>query len=160
MDLKLAEYQTLVDRSKRKILSNHCVKITYKSIYFMAYSAALPIITDPNDGYRMLKTIENLAKQNLKMLLYTEPSERVFDSNFGVGIKRYLFQQNLEVTYEDIRQKINNQVRTYLPYITIQKINFYNNFDGGENLSETNNLKIEILFSVDGLANVNRILLG
>ena len=126
----------------------------------MAYSAALPIITDPNDGYRMLKTIESLAKQNLKMLLYTEPSERVFDSNFGVGIKRYLFQQNVEVTYEDIRQKINNQVRTYLPYITIQKINFYNNFDGGENLSETNNLKIEILFSVDGLANVNRILLG
>lgn len=126
----------------------------------MAYSAALPLTDDPNDGYVMIKTIETLAKQNLKMLLYTEPSERVFDSNFGVGIKRFLFEQNLQITYDDIKQRINNQVRTYLPYITIQKINFYNSFEGRQVEEETNNLKIEILFSVQGLTNVNRILLG
>ena len=59
----------------------------------MAYSAALPLLKDPNDGFVMLKKLEDLAKQNLKMVLYTEPGERVIDSNFGVGIKKYLFEK-------------------------------------------------------------------
>ena len=117
----------------------------------MAYSAALPLIKDPNDGFAMLKTIQSVAKQNLKMLLYTEPGERVNDSNFGVGIKLFLFEQNVSFTHEEIKQKIINQVRLYLPYITIQKINIYKTLAGEVTENETNYLKIDIIFSVEGL---------
>ncbi len=120
----------------------------------MAYSAALPLIKDPNDGFAMLKSIQSVAKQNLKMLLYTEPGERVTDSNFGVGIKRFLFEQNVGSTHDEIKQKINNQVRTYLPYITIKQINIYKTFAGEITDEETNYLKIDLLFSVEGLATV------
>lgn len=117
----------------------------------MAYSAALPLNKNPNDGFEMLKTIEGIAKQNLKMLLYTEPGERVLDSKFGVGIKRFLFEQNAPYTHEEIKQKITNQTNTYLPYINIEKINFYNILTGETSVQETNYLKIDILFSVKGL---------
>lgn len=117
----------------------------------MAYSAALPLIKDPNDGFAMLKTIQSVAKQNLKMLLYTEQGERINDSNFGVGIKRFLFEQNVSFTHDEIKQKIRNQVRTYLPYITIQQINIYKTFAGEVTDQETDYLKIDILFSVEGL---------
>ena len=55
------------------------------------YSARLPMNKDPNDGFQMLKTIPEVAKQNFKMLLLTEPGERVWDKNYGVGLKRFLF---------------------------------------------------------------------
>ena len=40
------------------------------------YSAVLPIRKDPNDGFALLQTIKEVASQNLKMVLYTEPGER------------------------------------------------------------------------------------
>lgn len=117
----------------------------------MAYSAALPLLKDPNDGFVMLKKLEDLAKQNLKMVLYTEPGERVADSNFGVGIKTYLFEQNSGFVMDEIKQRINSQVRTYLPYITIEKIVFSNSTNEQQTDIESNLLQINILFSVSGL---------
>ena len=99
------------------------------------YSAVLPIRKDPNDGIALLQTIKEVASQNLKMVLYTEPGERIWDLNFGVGIKRYLFEQNLEITHQQLKQRIISQVSTYLPYIQILNIDVSTN--------DTNSLSIE-----------------
>lgn len=88
------------------------------------YSPKLPIISDPEDGFRLTKTLPEMAKQNLKMLVFTNPGERMMDPKFGVGIKSYLFENNNQITYGKIESKITDQVRTYLPYINIEKISF------------------------------------
>lgn len=120
------------------------------------YSARLPITTDPNDGFALLPTLRDVAIQNVRMVLYTEPGERIWDLDFGVGIKKYLFEQNTSFTHDQIKIRITNQIKKYLPYINIinLQINSINEsneivFDGGSNF-----MKIVFSFSVSGLGQI------
>ena len=86
-------------------------------------SAALPLTVDEKDGpYRLNKSIEELAKQNLKMVLFTVPGERVMDPSFGVGLSKYLFENRDEGLNSRIMGEIREQVSKYLPYIFLQNI--------------------------------------
>ena len=51
----------------------------------------LPLTLDSTDGFGMIKTIRDMIKQNLKMLVLTNPGERVMEPDFGVGISQFLF---------------------------------------------------------------------
>ena len=88
-------------------------------------SVALPLMADPTFGlYDLNTTFEDLAKQNFKMLLLTNPGERIMRPRFGVGLRRYLFQPNTEITYDAIVARIGSQVEEYLPYIGVDSIDF------------------------------------
>jgi len=88
-------------------------------------SVALPLTTsDVFGAYNLNTTFEQLAKQNLKMLLLTNPGEKMMDPEFGVGIRNFLFQLNINTTYADITTAIQNQVQRYLPYISINDIQY------------------------------------
>jgi hypothetical protein len=87
-------------------------------------AVGLPLAIDDINGFRMIKSIKGLAKQNLKMLLLTNPGERVMDPEFGVGISKYLFQHFTTSTYADIDAKIREQVSIYMPGIKITRIAF------------------------------------
>ena len=98
-------------------------------------SPKLPLHIDKIDGYGLTKNFKEVARQNLKMVVLTNPGERIMLPNFGVGIKTYLFQNADTFVFEEIEEKIRQQVRTYLPYITIDNINFFserNNFNETE----------------------------
>ena len=84
----------------------------------------LPLIYSQENGYMMIKSMLPMIQQNLKMLLLTDPGERVMIPTFGAGLRRYLFENFTETTYARIRQKINQQARTFMPYITINNIQF------------------------------------
>ncbi len=89
------------------------------------YCAELPLIRTTEDGYyKLTKTVASEIKQNFKILLLTMPGERVMDSNFGVGIQRYLFEQNVQSTWADIDARIRSQTKTYIPAIRINNIKF------------------------------------
>jgi phage baseplate assembly protein W len=88
----------------------------------MAYGLApkLTLELDTEDGaYKLLKTVPEVAKQNLKMLVLTSPGERVMIPDFGVGLRRYLFELAGTGIEERIRQRIVDQVAKYLPYIRL-----------------------------------------
>ena len=57
-------------------------------------SPKLPLTRNSETGYSLNKTYRDMVKQNIKMLLLTAPGERIMDSNFGVGLKTYLFELN------------------------------------------------------------------
>jgi len=87
------------------------------------YAPRLPLTLDPDDGaFKNLKTIKEVVKQNFKMLLLTIPGERMMDPLFGVGIKKYIYEQNLEETYGEMTSEIYSQVAKYLPFIEITDI--------------------------------------
>ena len=74
-------------------------------------SAALPLIVDETDGpYRLNKTINELARQNLKIIILTNPGERVMDPLFGVGLQRYLFENQSSTLTSSILGRISAQV--------------------------------------------------
>lgn len=118
------------------------------------YSARLPITIDPNDGIALLPTLNDVAVQNVKMLLYTEPGERIWDLDFGVGIKRYLFEQNTQYTRTQIQQRISNQISKYLPYINIINLNVYAVSENDETVETSNFVKVVLFFNISGLGNI------
>jgi phage baseplate assembly protein W len=85
----------------------------------------LPLSLDDTDGFGMLKRIREVIKQNLKMLILTEPGERIMDPQFGVGMKRFLFENFSDSVYSQIDSRIREQVRIYMPDVSIRQINFY-----------------------------------
>ena len=59
-------------------------------------AARLPLgISDSEGPYDLLQTIKEVAAQNLKMLVFTNPGERIMDISFGVGVRRFLLRQNI-----------------------------------------------------------------
>ena len=89
-----------------------------------SFGVALPLVKDSSDGFRMLKKAKDVLRQNFKMLILTNPGERVMDPEFGVGIKQFLFENFGHGTYQAIETKIRSQAATYIPSITIQEISF------------------------------------
>jgi uncharacterized protein len=83
-----------------------------------------PLLPIESSRFELITDYLTLAKQNLKMLILTSPGERMMDINFGVGLKRYLFDMNNEATYQDIASNIRSQVSRYMPFIEIQKVEF------------------------------------
>lgn len=89
------------------------------------FSVKLPLKQDPVEGlYSLNKNFIEGIKQNLKMLILTNPGERIMMPDFGVGLKNYLFEQKTDSVYSDIQQKIEEQVSSYLPIVKINSINF------------------------------------
>jgi len=87
-------------------------------------SPKLPLSIDTGDGFKLNKTFKQVAKQNLKMLILTSPGERMMIPNFGVGLRRYLFENATSETFDAIRTKVKEQVQIYMPYINIIAVNF------------------------------------
>ena len=89
-----------------------------------AFGVKLPLTKDSADGFTSLKRIEDTVRQNLKMLILTNPGEKIMDVNYGVGIKSFLFSSRYNFTQTEIEQKIRDQVSFYMPAVIIRKIDF------------------------------------
>tara|TARA_R110000824_G_scaffold329072_1_gene515914 strand:+ start:165 stop:554 length:390 start_codon:yes stop_codon:yes gene_type:complete len=86
-------------------------------------AARLPLLISNSDGpYDLLQNIKEVAAQNLKMVIFTNPGERIMDMGFGVGIKRFLFRQNAHEAHDVLKRRIREQVAKYLPYIKITEL--------------------------------------
>ncbi len=111
-------------------------------------SPKLPVSKDTEDGYALNKTYNEVVTQNLKNLILTAPGERMMDINFGVGIRNYLFEQNLSLTHSEIINKIQQQVNTYMPFLEIQTVLSSPEQDS---LMEPNLVKLEIRYFIKPL---------
>ena len=110
----------------------------------------LPLVEDSTFGpYNLITDYESLATQNLKMLVLTNPGERMMDINFGIGLRRYLFQPNTQRTYGEIRTRVLEQVARYLPYIKIEKVDFLQ--VGSSPDDYPHDIRVKIFFKVTAL---------
>jgi len=116
-------------------------------------SPKLPLNIDQVDGYSLNKTFKQLSRQNLKMVIMTNPRERIMIPDFGVGIKTYLFENATQATFDEIEDEIKDQVSKYLPYMIINSIQF-NSEQVGINMSEletsstSNYVNLQIKYSI------------
>tara|TARA_B100000131_G_C17745586_1_gene462961 strand:- start:104 stop:490 length:387 start_codon:yes stop_codon:yes gene_type:complete len=93
-------------------------------------SPRVPMHRDERNGFGMNEDYTSMAMQNLKMIILTSPGERTMDPEFGVGIKRYIFEPDHAVTHGDLKARIVNQAQDYLPYIQINDIEIKSNSTG------------------------------
>jgi len=85
-------------------------------------AAKLPLSRNYLTGYKLIKDYKELVKQNFKNLLLTVPGERMMIPDFGVGLKRFLFEPDGVILHDAIASTIKKQVRKYLPYLDIENI--------------------------------------
>jgi phage baseplate assembly protein W len=79
---------------------------------------------DEESDFILVDTTRDLVRQNLKNLILTNPGERMMIPEFGVGIKRFLFENKTPTTTSIINGIISSQVKKYMPFVVIDKINF------------------------------------
>ena len=90
-------------------------------------SAKLPLSLDAEDGITLNKTFQDVIQQNLVSLMLTVPGERIMIPDFGVGLKRFLFEQDSILTRQDIAARTREQVGRFLSVIEIVNIFFESN---------------------------------
>ena len=69
-------------------------------------------------------TVKEQIKTNLINLLLTEPGERLYIPNYGVGLNGLLFEPNID--QENLNSRINQQINFYIPEISLinTQVNF------------------------------------
>jgi phage baseplate assembly protein W len=107
-----------------------------------SYGVRLPLRRNQADGYEMIKTLQANVAQNFKMLVLTNPGERVMDPNYGVGMMGYLFEAFTTSTYSGIHERLQQQVSRYMPIVKIINISF------DESGADGNRLRMRIIYSV------------
>ena len=74
----------------------------------IGYSLKLPLLHDSVDGYYKLnKTLSEVVRQNIKMIVLTTPGERMMNPDFGVGARNYLFETTAE-SFHNFKTKLFN----------------------------------------------------
>tara|TARA_Y100001938_G_C7973974_1_gene370800 strand:- start:442 stop:834 length:393 start_codon:yes stop_codon:yes gene_type:complete len=117
----------------------------------MGFDARLPLIRDPSFGWALTRTVREEVRQDFMILLLTTPGERVMDPEFGVGLKRYLFEQLTRTTLGNLENRIRQQTSKYLSFIKIENIQFTSALDSIDNATLTdfdeNTVAIKISYS-------------
>ena len=74
------------------------------------------------------ETVKEQVKANLINVLLTDAGERVNQPDFGVGLRRQLFENNIDL--DSLKEKINNQINRYIPQISLINVNVSQTEDG------------------------------
>lgn len=114
----------------------------------LGLSPKLPLSLSSRNGYTLNVTIPEMVKQNLKCLMLTNPGERLMDKEFGIGLKRFLFEQNSSNTRSNLATKIRSQINQYMPYLQITSLSIE---------GEQNELYIELFYNISPISQLDRI---
>ena len=99
---------------------------------YVGIGPKLPLAYDKKHGpYGLIVDPKEEIKQNLLNIVLTNPGERVMDSNFGVGIRAFLFENFTTDVKTQISERVTTQVAKYLPSVQINSVN--SAFDEGKN---------------------------
>jgi phage baseplate assembly protein W len=101
--------------------------------------------------YALNTTFKETIQQNFKNLILTNNGERIMDINFGVGIRSYFFEPKTGTTLSDISEKIHFQVKKYMPFITINSIEFTGTED------DSNIIAIQITYIIAPLQETTQL---
>lgn len=62
---------------------------------------------------------------NLLLLLLTEEGERFYMPDYGINLKKYIFEPNDQVTQKEITEEIKDRVKRFIPELTITNVEFF-----------------------------------
>ena len=88
----------------------------------MPLDARLPLSSTEEGTIGLINDYSESVKQQIKTIILTSPGERIYDINYGVGLKRILFEQNNSVTIAELQNRIKSQIKQYAPYVVLENI--------------------------------------
>jgi len=105
----------------------------------------LPLSESGELEYEHIGDYDTLIRQNFKNLMLTIPGERVMDTNFGVGIQRFLFGNSPAAAAASIKSEVESKTAKYLPFIRLDNVLVEPGEDEGS-------LTVRIFYSVPSMA--------
>lgn len=107
----------------------------------------LPLVKDMTDGFALTRTIRENIKQSLKMLVLTNPGERIMLPEYGVGLRRFLFESDVPITRSRIISKLVEQVDEYIPYVQIVDVRITEQAE----LKDVNVMHMVVVYTAPGI---------
>lgn len=86
------------------------------------FGMGFPIGKGSSRGYVGNEVGLELVKNNLRQLLQTEKGERVMLPNYGVKLKKYLFEALDQETFGSIKQEILTSIARYIKGVKVLKL--------------------------------------
>jgi Bacteriophage baseplate protein W len=94
------------------------------------------------DGRLTWSRGEDNVRESIRLLLLTEPGERLMREEFGCGLRRFLFEPNTPTSRELIRQRIVQAIGRWEPRVAVETVHV----DADE--SEPRLVAVTILFQL------------
>jgi len=91
-------------------------------------------------------------KANLVNYLLTNRGERVFNPNFGADLRNLLFENILDTTTEDLRERIQNDINSFFPEVQVKQV-IFNNIPDSNTINFTLTYQI-VLFGIEESVNI------
>lgn len=106
-----------------------------------------PLTDDVEKGrlFGMTEITKDQISSKLTYLLLTNKGERYYDPNYGTNLLKYVFEPNDQVTENDIENELREDVKKYMPEVTIQRVTFSEGVNDDNSVNE-NTLLVEISF--------------
>jgi len=74
------------------------------------------------DGRLAWSEGEENVRESIRVILLTEPAERLMREEFGCGLRRFLFEPNTVTTRTLIREAVENAIRAREPRVRVEGV--------------------------------------
>ena len=88
----------------------------------MIFAPKFPLSFDDTDGFQNIESTRELVTFHLKNLLMTNRGEKISDPNYGVGIRRFLFELETIDIESSVESEISDQISVYLSYLNVRDL--------------------------------------
>lgn len=107
----------------------------------MIYAPKFPLRKKENSTFENVRDIKELIKFHLTNLLLTNPGEKISDPEYGVGLRKYLFENFSSEVAPDLEFAIEEGMSRYLSYLKLDGVSIEENED-------QNKLNIRIHYTI------------
>ena len=92
----------------------------------VGFGPKIPVnVSKAENGLSLTRNLAENTKQNIKNVILTSPGERVMLPEFGVGIRRFLFENDTPEAIAELRSTIVRQLETYMPAVVIKELEVF-----------------------------------
>lgn len=110
------------------------------------YGPKWPLKSGNEDTFEMYDDVKQQITFYLKNLILTSPGENISDPNYGVGLRRFLFEQNIDSVRGSIASAISSQISVYLPYLIVEDIQIVAEAQD----IDDNSMTVRIIYGIPG----------
>lgn len=88
------------------------------------YGIKYPFTSDGNSGsiVDVNSTLKGKVRSILMHIIFTPKGQKLRDPNFGTDLIKYIFDQNDEISRDNVKESVNNAIKPYLPDVNINNV--------------------------------------
>ena len=109
----------------------------------MIFAPKFPLKFKEQLGFEDVANVKELVRFHLTNLLLTTPGEKISDVEYGVGVRKFLFELMTEGVVNNIKDDITLAIERYLSYINLEDVQV-------APFPETNKIIITIRYNIVG----------